>query len=98
VVDYLENNFEHQIYIEKLAEISCMSTRNFMRTFKGAVGLSPINYLKQVRLQNARKQLRETTYNVTEVAAQSGFTDSNSFIKSFKQAYGVTPNKFRKQW
>jgi len=95
VIDYLENNFRENIYIETLSEIAFMSKRNFMRTFHGAVGSSPINYLKQVRLQKARALLRESNLQVDEISSACGFADSNYFIKCFRQAYGTTPNKFR---
>jgi AraC-like DNA-binding protein/mannose-6-phosphate isomerase-like protein (cupin superfamily) len=98
VIDYMENNYPNNICIEELSEMSFMSTRNFMRIFQGAVGLSPINYLKQVRLQKARYLLRESNNQVAEISSLCGFTDSNYFIKCFRHAYGITPNKFRSRF
>ena len=95
VIEYMEANYAENMYIETLSAMACMSKRNFMRTFKGAVGLSPIHYLRQVRLQQARKMLRETTDQISGIALSCGFTDSNYFIKSFRQAYGTTPYRFR---
>lgn len=95
VIDYMENNYPKNICIDELSEMSFMSKRNFMRIFQGAVGLSPINYLKQIRLQKARYLLRESNNQVAEISILCGFTDSNYFIKCFRHAYGTTPNKFR---
>jgi AraC-like DNA-binding protein/mannose-6-phosphate isomerase-like protein (cupin superfamily) len=95
VIDHIENNFHNNIYIGDLADMAFMSKRNFMRIFKGAVGLSPINYLRQVRLQEARNLLRESQYQIGDISMMCGFTDSNYFIKCFRESYGVTPNKFR---
>ncbi|MDP2237725.1 MAG: AraC family transcriptional regulator [Bacteroidales bacterium] len=95
VIDYLENNYPNNICIEELSEMSFMSKRSFTRIFQGVVGLSPINYLKQVRLQKARYLLRESNNQVAEISILCGFTDSNYFIKCFRHAYGITPNKFR---
>ena len=95
VIDYIEDNYQKDIYIDALSEMAFMSKRNFMRVFKGAVGLSPINYLKQVRLQKARFLLRETNRQISEISYLCGFTDGNYFIKCFKKTYGTTPNKFR---
>jgi AraC-like DNA-binding protein/mannose-6-phosphate isomerase-like protein (cupin superfamily) len=95
VIDFLENHYHENIYIEALSEMAYMSKRNFMRTFQGAVGLSPINYLKQVRLQKARALLRESNRQIEEISSLCGFADSNYFIRCFRQAYGTTPNKFR---
>ncbi len=95
VIDFIETNYQKNINIDELSEMAFMSKRNFMRVFKGAVGLSPINYLKQVRLQKARFLLRETNRQIYDISDLCGFTDSNYFIKCFKKTYGTTPNKFR---
>jgi len=95
LIDFMENNYSETLNIEELSERAHMSKRNFMRIFKGAVGLSPIHYLKQVRLQNARTMLRETNMQVSEISDSCGFTDSNYFIKCFRNAYSTTPYKYR---
>jgi len=95
VIDHIENNYPENIYIENLSEMACMSKRNFMRTFKGAVGLSPNHYLKQVRLQKAQRLLRQTNKQITDISVTCGFVDSNYFIKCFRQEFGTTPYRFR---
>lgn len=94
-IDYIENHYAENISIESLSEKVFMSNRSFIRNFRKAVGLSPINYLKQVRLQNAAKLLRENDLMIEEIALNCGFSGSNYFIKCFREAYGITPNKFR---
>jgi len=95
VIDYLEENFAEKIYLDGLSEMAFMSTRNFQRIFKKAVGSTPSNYLMQIRLQRARKLLRETGLPVSEIADVTGFGDGNYFIKCFKTENELTPNKFR---
>jgi len=95
VIEFMEKNPEKKIYIDALADMANMSKRNFMRIFKRAVGLSPLNYLMQVRLQKARKLLREEDFPISEIAVICGFSDSNYFIKCFRQSFGVTPFRFR---
>lgn len=95
VLDYMENNFAEDIYNEMLSEMACMSGRNFMRIFREAVGMSPNGYLRQVRLQKARALLRDSDRSVDEISSVCGFNDSNFFIRCFKKAYEITPNKFR---
>lgn len=98
VIDYMESNFNANIYLDQLAEMSNMSTRNFQRIFKKAVGSSPTTYLTQIRLQKARKLLRESDLSVADVATEIGFADANYFIKSFKKETGTTPVKFRMRY
>lgn len=95
VIDYLEANYAKKIYLDHLAEMCFMSTRNFQRIFKKAVGSSPSSYLMDIRLQKARQLLRETDQSISSVALDTGFGDGNYFIKCFKKANGVTPVKYR---
>lgn len=98
VIDYLEKNYNANIYLDSLAEMSNMSTRNFQRIFKKAVGSSPSAYLIQIRLQKARKLLREGNMSIADIAAEIGFSDANYFIKCFKKETGTTPVKFRMRY
>ena len=95
VLEYFENNLDAKIYIDDMAKMANMSKRNFQRIFKCALGISPVNYLIQVRLQKARKLLRESDLQIADISVITGFTDSNYFIKCFKQTYGTTPHKFK---
>ena len=91
VIDYIENNFQNTIYIDELADMAFMSKRNFMRIFKKAAGLSPINYVREVQLQKARNLLRETQHQVADISMICGFTDSNYFIKCFRKPIMLLP-------
>jgi AraC-like DNA-binding protein len=51
--------------------------------------------LAKIRLEHARSLLRHTDSPLAYVAAESGFTDVNTFIRSFKKWYGITPGRFR---
>ncbi|MCK4923297.1 MAG: helix-turn-helix domain-containing protein [Bacteroidales bacterium] len=95
VIDYLENNFVEKIYLDEISEMTFMSSRNFQRIFKKAVGLTLFQYINHIRLQNARKLLRKTETPISEVAIESGFTDSNYFTKCFKKEFNCTPINFR---
>ncbi|MCK9399448.1 MAG: AraC family transcriptional regulator [Bacteroidales bacterium] len=98
VIEFLENNPDRKIYIKDMASLANMSVRNFQRNFVRALGLSPINYLIQVRLQRARKLLRETDLKIMDIADITGFTDISHFIKCFKKYFKVTPYKYRMQF
>ncbi len=98
VIDHLESHYTDKIYLDELAEMAYMSTRNFQRIFRKAVGSSPSNYIMQIRLQKARKLLRNTENPVADIAIEAGFGDSNYFIKCFKKELGITPVKFRMRY
>ncbi|MCD4735282.1 MAG: helix-turn-helix domain-containing protein [Bacteroidales bacterium] len=95
VLEYFENNLDKKIYIDDMADMANMSKRNFHRIFKCALGISPVNYLIEVRLQKARKLLRETDLQIADISIVTGFSDSTYFIKCFRQTFGTTPHKFK---
>jgi AraC-like DNA-binding protein len=96
-IDFIENNFNSNIYVQQLAELSFMSVRNFQRIFKDATGLSPNDYLLELRVQHASKLLTETDSAIYDVSEQVGISDWFYFSKAFKKKFGVSPLKYRKQ-
>jgi len=98
VIDFLETHFERKIGLNEMSEISFMSSRNFQRVFKKAVGATPLQYLMAIRLQKSRQLLRETNKTIASIAAETGFSDSNYFIKCFRNANHITPSKFRERF
>lgn len=95
IIDYIESHYKEELDLNQLADISCMSIRNFQRIFKKATGQSPIDYLIQVRLQKAKFYLRKTLKPVAEIALESGFKDNNYFSREFKKVLGVPPSLYR---
>jgi AraC-like DNA-binding protein len=54
-----------------------------------------MQYLEDLRMQNAESTLRSTFLSIKEVAFVSGINDVSSFVRKFKKRYGLTPSKFR---
>jgi AraC family L-rhamnose operon transcriptional activator RhaR/AraC family L-rhamnose operon regulatory protein RhaS len=96
-IGHLESNYPEPINLDQLAEIAHMSNRNFVRSFQAALGSSPIAYLIQLRVNRGTVLLRTTDLNVTEVAFQVGFSDSNYFARQFRKLLGLTPSQYRRQ-
>jgi transcriptional regulator GlxA family with amidase domain len=88
---------EPSISVEELAGIAHMSKRSFMRAFQAATNLSPIAYLIQLRINRAAQLLRRhPELTVTEIALQTGFTDSNYFARQFRLSRNLTPTEYRR--
>lgn len=96
-ITHLETCFAQPIGLDELVEISGMSRRSFLRDFEAATGCSPIAYLIQIRINQAAKMLRQTRTSVTEIAFQSGFSDSNYFARQFKKHMSVSPRQYRQR-
>lgn len=92
-IDFLSSNLQHTVTIDDLACHVGMSRAVFHRKFKQATNLSPIQFIKSMRLNNAAMRIAEGT-NVSVAAEDVGYVSSSQFSRDFKRLYGVTP----KQW
>ncbi|HEY9196452.1 MAG TPA: AraC family transcriptional regulator [Mucilaginibacter sp.] len=93
--DYLYSNYNQNITLDELADHACLSVNHLLRTFKQAFGVSPHQFLIQLRLQRAQLLLKSTDYSITEVVGLVGFECPSSFIRLFKTHYKITPLKYR---
>ena len=95
-ISHLEVNFSQEISLDYLVEMSGMSRRNFLREFENATGCTPISYLIGLRLENAAELLKKTDVNITQIAFQVGFNDSNYFARQFRKRFNTSPREYRK--
>ena len=96
VIARMERNYSKRITLDELALTAKMTSRNLLRHFKKATGSSPIDYLEGLRISAAKESLEKTALSITEIAAGSGFSDSNFFSRQFKKTVGVSPREFRR--
>lgn len=92
---WLQDNFARKVAVPQLAAQFGMSTRTFNRRFKAALGQSPVDYLRELRLNNARDLLQQTNLSVQEICALCGFQDVSYFSRQFRQFFQTTPGKYR---
>jgi AraC-like DNA-binding protein len=69
----------------------------FRKTFTAHTGLSPHQYLLELRLIHARSRLAETRLSVKEIALEVGFEDEYYFSRLFRQKLGLSPSQWRKR-
>ena len=74
-----------------------MGRSKFFDKLKGLTGLSPIDFVKEYRLNKAASLLSSSDYNVSEVSYLSGFTDAGYFSKCFKDRFGISPSQVEKK-
>ncbi|WP_280642269.1 helix-turn-helix transcriptional regulator [Cobetia amphilecti] len=92
-IDYLSSRLDEPVSIEDMAERVGMSRAVFHRKFKQATTMSPIQFVKSMRLNTAAMQIANGK-TVSEAAMAVGYVSSSQFSREFKRLYGQSP----KQW
>lgn len=95
MIEYMEENFQQELSTVTLSEHFGYSAEHFCRKFKEATGLTPMNYLKIYRMEEAYKFLKMGERNISKIAEQCGFVDSNYFTRCFKAHFGVPPSQLK---
>ncbi len=95
ILSYLERNYADKIDFEQLARKSSVSRATLYRLFVRTTGGSPLHYLSRLRLAHAESLLLNTDLPVGEIAARTGFPDSNYFARMFRRRTGCSPTRFR---
>ena len=97
VLKYIHLHLDEPMDLEKLASIALVSKYHFHRIFRSFLGEPLGGYIKRVRVEAGAKMLKYSDSSVTEIAYKVGYENPTSFTKSFKNRFGVSPSKYRKQ-
>ena len=97
VGDYVRKNYQYDISQEIICEILNMSTGYFSKVFHRYYGVKFIDYLTNVRIDAAKRLLKDSTKKNKDVGMMVGYQSSSYFSKMFKQKTGLTPSEFREQ-
>ncbi len=95
ITDYIKDNYK-DISIQKLTERFNFQEDYFNRLLKSKTGLTYIEYVQRIRLEEAEKLLINTSINIEQIAFMVGYHNKGYFYKIFKERYKITPGKFRK--
>ena len=97
IIRYVNQNFQEEINLSRLAEQMYLSTSSLSRLFKKNMGCYFADFVNRVRLNHAVKELEETEKTVTRIAADCGFSNLAAFNKQFQNAYQMSPSAYRHQ-
>ncbi|MEM9101624.1 MAG: GlxA family transcriptional regulator [Pseudomonadota bacterium] len=92
--DYMLQNLHKKMDVAILADFCNMSHRNFQRKFKAHFQTTPINYLKNLRLEQARQWLEESQLSIEKIAERAGFDSTSGFRRAFLQRFDVSPQQY----
>jgi len=92
-VRYINGNIYEPINLERLSADLGMSKSNFTHTFKKLIGITPMEYIKDKKMETALEELKEGS--VTEVAFELGYSNISYFIRLFREKYHMTPKQYQ---
>lgn len=93
-IKYMNENFSSSISIKQLASDLNMSEANFCQYFKKITGITPLEYLTNLKLLRAKEIIQNRS--ISETAFELGYENISHFITLFKNKYGVTPKQYQK--
>lgn len=97
-VQAIDTRYTEKLTLDSLAWELSVSKFNLSRAFKRHIGLAPIEYLIQVRINHAKELLKYADTPIGEIAESIGIDNASHFINLFKDRTGSTPLAYRKQW
>ncbi|GLS25652.1 GlxA family transcriptional regulator [Marinibactrum halimedae] len=95
VQHWMETHYSDEISIVAMSTQFSLSHRSLVRRFKLATGITPLNYLQEVRLDAASQLLIKTNKTIEEITHAVGYEDISSFIRLFKRKTNFSPNSYR---
>jgi transcriptional regulator GlxA family with amidase domain len=95
---YIESEFKADISVDQIAGQVNMSKRNFIRRFKSATTLNPIEYIQRIKIEAAKKSLEAGESNIAYVTYDVGYNDLKTFRTIFKRITGLTPIEYRNRY
>ncbi|MGE0078996.1 MAG: GyrI-like domain-containing protein [Bacteroidales bacterium] len=99
VVDYIENNLDNDLSLEKLAEVANFSPYHFHRIFSVFMSETLSDFIKRIRVEKAASMLlTDQNRSISEVAAICGYNSLSVFCRNFKDRFKTSAQEFRNSW
>jgi AraC-like DNA-binding protein len=96
IIDYMTKNTEEDISIAEMSEMVDISSSYLRRLFKLHTGKSPREFLYELKMSCAARNLLESDESISSIGYALGFEEPNYFSRVFKKCFGVTPSLYRK--
>lgn len=97
VCDFIQANYQRQIYLAELADLAQLSEYHFCRMFKESLAQTPQEYLTNVRIEHVKHALSYSELKLADIALKVGFSNQSHMGRYFKKLIGVSPREFRRQ-
>jgi transcriptional regulator GlxA family with amidase domain len=94
----LAEHFQEHDAIRQVVELANIPERTLKRRFKAATGVTLIDYLQNLRIEEAKRLLESGQMPVDEISVESGYDDPSFFRRLFKRRTGLTPSQYRRMF
>lgn len=95
---WIAEHYRGRSPVAAMAELSALPERSFKRRFKQATGMSPIEYVHTLRIEEAKQMLESGDAPIEAVANDVGYEDAGFFSRLFRRNVGLSPNQYRKRF
>lgn len=94
---YVQEHIAEPLSTEELAQVACVTKCHLIRMFRTALGVTPLHYITQCKVQRAQTLLLRTELSVRQVGEAVGVKDVSYFIRLFRRQLGFTPQEYREK-
>jgi AraC-like DNA-binding protein len=95
-IEFLTEHCDKNITLNELAREVNYSPYHFLRVFKKSMGITPFEFLLNIKIEKAKSMIRQTNYPITQICYLCGFSSASYFTQVFKKKTGVCPSCFKK--
>lgn len=96
-VEFLNESYNRDFHFEDIARIANLSPYHFIRVFKSETGMTPYEYLLNIKIQRVKEKLANKNLTIAQAFSECGMDYNGHFAALFKRKLGVTPSQYRKE-
>ena len=86
-----------ELTVDEFAQLLNLGRSVFYQKLKSIIGLSPVDFIREIRIKRAVQLIDSGEYNFSQVAYMTGFNDPKYFSKCFKKVIGITPSEYKER-
>jgi two-component system response regulator YesN len=95
-MNYIRANYRENLSLENVAQQVFISPFYLSHLFKEELGITFVEYLTRIRMEEAKRLLKEPRLSIVAIASEVGYEDASYFSKVFKKNLSISPNQYRK--
>lgn len=95
IKNYIDSHYSENITLDSLSNLSFVNKFHLVHTFTKQIGVSPINYVINKRIDESKNLLATTNYSIRDISSIVGFSNSSYFSQMFKKTVGLSPKNYR---